>query len=301
MLREFWNPFIETIESIKELSVREVLDLINNVMGPHFFVSKDPNIDPRSCPVCKTGDLAIKLGTFGAFIGCSNYPECKHTRPLEAGADSSEETGPILLGTEPTSNLDITTRKGPYGFYIQLGEKDSEDRPKRVSIPKSMNPKEMDLSTALSLLSLPREIGLHPENNEVITAGIGRYGPYVYNNKLYASLLSDDDVLSVGLNRAISLLADAKLKKGRSATSLRELGEHPDDNKTITLNDGRYGPYIKYGKINVTLPKGHSIDSITLDESLVLIAAKIAKGPKKSKKKSTTKKKKSKKNKSKKK
>jgi len=294
VLREFWEPFISAVDDTRELRTRAVLDLLNNVLGPHFFHSTDPNLDPRACPQCEDGRLSIKLGRFGAFIGCSNYPDCRHTRPLDAGADAAADTGPRALGSDPKTGLEVTLRKGPYGHYAQLGEKEGDERPKRIAIPKSMNPTEIELDIALALLSLPREIGIHPETGEAITAGIGRYGPYVHHQKAYASLPADDDILSVGINRAVALLADAKTRKRGGPSALRALGDHPDDGKPVTVHDGRYGPYVKHARTNATLPKGIAPDAVTFEEALDLIALKAAKGSKKRsvKKHATAKKKK---------
>ena len=291
VLRDFWEPFLQAIDDTRDLRVREVLDLLDSVLGPHFFRSTDPNVDPRACPVCEDGRLGIKLGKFGAFIGCSNYPECRHTRPLDAGADAATETGPRVLGGDPETGLDVSLRKGPYGHYLQLGEAEGDARPKRTSVPKTMDVAELELETALALLALPREIGPHPETGDLITAGIGRYGPYVHHQKSYASLPAGDDVLSVGINRAVALLADAKARRGRGPTPLRELGDHPGDGKPVTIHEGRYGPYVKHGRTNATLPRGTAPDAVTLEQALELVAARAARSGKKAAAKKPAKKK----------
>ena len=280
VLREFWSPFIEAVDGTKELRVREVLDVLDAVLGPHFFHSDDPNADPRKCPQCEDGKLSIKLGKFGAFIGCSNYPDCKFTRSLEAGAAAQADTGPRELGTDPATGLDVSVRKGPYGFYAQLGTaEDPDSKPKRVSVPKGMAPDEMTLEQATALLALPRDVGPHPETGKMIAAGIGRFGPYLRHEKAYASLAADDDVLTVGLNRAVSLLADAAARPPRGPQALRELGPHPESGTPITVHEGRYGPYVKNGRINATLPNGTDPQEITIEEAVALIAARKAKGP----------------------
>ncbi len=298
VLRDFWIAFNEAVEETADLRVREVLDKLDEILGPHFFHSDDPDVDPRKCPQCEDGRLGLKLGKFGAFIGCSNYPDCKHTRQLaDMNGDGPADNGPRELGPDPATAIMISVRKGPYGFYIQLGDADGEEKPKRVSLPKDVLPDEVDLETAVALLGLPRDVGQHPETNKKIVAGIGRYGPYLRHDQKYVSLKGDDNVLSVGLNRAVVLIAEAAQRGGRgpSATVLKELGNHPDDDKPVNVLDGRYGPYVKHGKINATLPKDTSPEAVTLEQALELIAARAAKGKKKpaaKKKKAAPKKKK---------
>ncbi|MSP20971.1 MAG: type I DNA topoisomerase [Alphaproteobacteria bacterium] len=275
VLREFWDSFIKAVNDTKELRVREVLDVLDQTLGPYFFKTDSTGADPRVCPTCGKGRLAIKLGKFGAFIGCSNYPECKYTRALEAGGEA--DPGPRVIGEDPTTKLPMTVKKGPYGYYVQIGEPEGDTKPKRVSIPRNMSLTDLTLDQALGLLALPREVGEHPETHEMIKAGIGRFGPYLFHNKIYASLQADDDVLTVGLNHAVSLLADAAQKRGRGrggAAALKELGNHPTDGKPVTLHSGRYGPYVKHGKTNATLPKGTEPDSVTLEQALPLLAAR---------------------------
>jgi len=295
LLTEFWTGFDAAVAETADLRVREVLDRLDELLGPHFFHSDDPNVDPRKCPSCEDGRLGLKLGKFGAFIGCSNYPECKQTQQL---TDGGQDTGPRELGKDPANDDKlVSVRKGPYGFYVQLGEvTEEEPKPKRVSLVKDMPPDDIDLEMALGLLSLPRDVGLHPETNKKIVAGIGRFGPYLRHDTKYTSLKGDDHVLEVGLNRAVVLIAEAAARGGRgaAATVLKELGKHPDDDAVINVLDGRYGPYVKHGKINATVPKGVSPEDVTLQQALDLIAAKAAKGPKKkapAKKKAAAKKK----------
>ena len=280
VLREFWGSFIAAVNDTKELRVREVLDVLDASLGPHFFRPDASGGDPRVCPTCGKGRLAIKLGKFGAFIGCSNYPECKYTRALEANAEA--DPGPRLLGEDPVSKLAVTVKKGPYGHYVQLGDAEGDAKLKRVSIPRNVSLNEITLEQAIGLLSLPREVGIHPESKEMIHAGIGRFGPYLKLGKMYASLQADDDVLSVGLNRAVSLIADASQRKGRGAgtAALKDLGAHPVDGKPVTVHSGRYGPYLKHGKTNATLPKGAEPGAVTMEEAIPLLAARAG-APKK--------------------
>ncbi len=277
VLREFWTAFDSAVGDIRELATRQVLDALDGLLGPHFFQDDGTGADPRACPLCDDGRLGLKLGKFGAFIGCSNYPECRHTRPLvaaegggEGGAAAPE--GTRVLGTDPESGDEVTLRKGPYGWYVQLGDGSGKEKPKRSSLDKGRDTATVDLAIALALLSLPREIGSDPESGDTISAGIGRYGPYLKRGGTYLSL-KEDDVLTVGLNRAVTLLADAPRRAEPSA-----LGEHPGDGKPVTLRAGRYGPYVQHGTLRATLPKSMSDRTPTLKEAVELLKAKAAKG-----------------------
>ena len=283
VLRDFWSAFSEAIEGTKELSISQVLDALDQDLGPHFFPADENGDDAaaRLCPACRNGRLSLKLGKFGAFIGCANYPECRYTRRFgEIGEDGDElAKGPTVLGTDPDTGLEVSMRKGPYGVYVQLGEqvekekgKKAPPKPKRASLTKDMPPDSVTLETALRLLSLPREVGPDPESGEMITAGLGRFGPYLKLGAKYASLKGDDDVLTIGLNRAVTLLAEAK-----SRTAGRDLGEH--GGKPVTVRKGRFGPYVKCGKVNATLPGDMEMDAITLEEAVRLIDARAAKAP----------------------
>jgi DNA topoisomerase-1 len=296
VLRDFWRQFSADVEETKELRVAEVLESLNELLGPHIFPPRADGADPRTCPSCGTGKLSLKLGKFGAFIGCSNYPECRYTRQLAVSADGAngEEAGgngTRELGKDPETGLDVTLRTGRFGPYVQLGEAEGKDKPKRAGIPRGWDAAELDLDRALALLALPRTIGSHPETGQPITAGIGRYGPFVLHEGTFANLDSVEEVFSVGINRAVSLLAEKKAggaRRGRATpASLRTLGEHPGEGGPITVRDGRYGPYVNHGKINATLPKGMDPATITLDQAVGLIAARAEKGPGKPKRRST--------------
>jgi DNA topoisomerase-1 len=277
VLRGFWSAFSMAVEEISDLRVREILDQLDRVLGPHIFPDDDTGRDPRACPSCGDGRLSLKLGKFSAFVGCSNYPACRHTRPLVAA--DGEEAAPRALGTAP-DGAEVTLRKGPYGLYVQQGEGGDSAKPKRVSLPKGIDPEAIDLETALALLSLPREIGRHPETGETITAGIGRYGPYVKHAGAFKSLKAEDDVLTIGINRAVALLAESS--RGAS-TPLRVLGRHPDDDQEVTLYSGRYGPYVKHDKVNATLPKGADPETFSLAEAVPLLAERAKKGKRRAK------------------
>ena len=256
-----------------------VIDSLNDSLAPHFFPMTEDGRDTRVCPACKSGQLGIKLGKTGAFIGCSNYPECRYTRPLAvANGDESEQVGPLELGIDPKSGKKATLRKGPYGNYVQLDEA-GDEKPKRVSLPRGVTPDQVTLELALGLLSLPRVVGEHPETKKPIMAGIGRFGPYLQHDGKYKSIPKDDDVLAIGLNRAVDLLAQESKGRGRNAPAPgKPVGNHPEDNQPVTLHDGRYGHYVKWGKINATIPKDIAPDSITLDQAVGLIAERAAKG-----------------------
>jgi DNA topoisomerase-1 len=271
VLDRFWKDFSTAIEGTADLRIGEVLEKINEVLAPHLFPDPGDGSDPRLCTACGTGRLSMRTArSGGAFIGCSNYPECRYTRPLSGDAEGNGQDR--VLGEH--EGLTVTLRNGRFGPYIQLGEQveGSTEKPKRSSIPKDM---EVDLESAIGLLSLPREIGPHPEDGELVEAGIGRYGPYVKHGKTFASLTKGDDVLSVGMNRAVELIAQKALRGGRGVAQkpLRELGTHPDGG-AVNLMDGRYGPYVKWEKINATLPKDTDKDTLTLEAALELVEAK---------------------------
>jgi len=283
LLRDFWRDFTAALADIKDLRIGEVLTALDEMLAPHIFPPRADGVDPRLCPTCGTGHLSLKLGKFGAFLGCSNYPECRFTRQLStSGGDGSAEIGIKKLGVDPVSGLDVTLRGGRFGPYLQLGEAVDGEKPKRSSIPKGMSPEDIDLEKALALLSLPREIGKHPETGDPILAGIGRFGPYIQHGKSYANLESGDEVLSVGLNRAVVLLAEKAAKGGRgrrAADPGRPLGDHPDKGGPIVARNGRYGPYVSHDGVNATLPRDMTLDAVTLEEAVSLIDARAAKGP----------------------
>jgi DNA topoisomerase-1 len=279
VLRDFWKDFALAVDGTKDLRVTEVLDTLDRVLGPHFFPETgEAGHDPRLCPTCQAGRLGLRLGKFGAFIGCSNYPECRYTRQLsmsgEGNAPDGLGDGPRSLGTDPTTGLTVMAKKGPYGHYVQLGEagEDKSEKPKRVSLPPGMEPGSLDLDRALKLLALPRTIGTHPDSAEEISAGIGRFGPYLKLGSVYKSLPKGDDVLEIGMNRAVELLAGASAKARAPA---RSLGDHPADGKPVTLGSGRFGPYVSHGGVYANLPKGQT--EVSLPEALALLAAKLEK------------------------
>ncbi|HET9069823.1 MAG TPA: topoisomerase C-terminal repeat-containing protein, partial [Amaricoccus sp.] len=255
----------------------------------------------RRCKVCGTGLLSLKTSRNGsAFIGCSNYPECRYTRPLGGGDEGDAALDGKLLGMgapggavfeEDAAEQPVTLHKGPYGFYVQLGEPQEGRKPPRASIPKGMDPAVVTLDRALELLSLPRRIGTHPEDGEPVEAGIGRYGPYVKHGRTYANIKDAEEVFTIGMNRAMEVLAQKAQRGGRgaAATPLRELGEHPDGG-SVAVYAGRYGPYVKWEKVNATLPKEIDPEAVTLEQALELVAAKAPKGARRAPRKAAAKK-----------
>ncbi|HUI12472.1 MAG TPA: type I DNA topoisomerase [Xanthobacteraceae bacterium] len=279
VLRDFWRDFISAIDETKDLKISGVIDALDALLSPHLFPPREDGTDPRVCPTCGNGRLSLKLSKFGAFIGCSNYPECRYTRALSSQADGSPDIGTKKLGVDPVTGLDVTVRSGRFGPYLQLGETEKGgEKPKRAGLPKGVAPDEIDLERALALLSLPREVGKSPEDGEPIVAGLGRYGPFVRHGKIYANLDSPEEVFTVGLNRAVTLIAEKKAKgprKGRfGADPGRALGDHPAKGGAITAKKGRYGPYVSHNGVNATLPADKTPETITLEEAVALLDAR---------------------------
>ena len=282
VLRDFWRDFIGAVDEIKDLRISQVLDALDELLAPHLFPPRADGGDPRQCPNCSGGRLTLKLSKYGAFIGCSNYPECRYTRPLSVPADGSGEIGTKKLGEDPKSGLEVTLRSGRFGPYVQLGEAVDGEKPKRASLQKGMTPDDVDLDQALALLSLPREIGRHPEDGEPIRAGIGRFGPYVQHGKTYANLEAGDDIFHIGLNRAVTLIAEKHAKGPRfrrfGSDPGRALGAHPTTGGPVVAKNGRYGPYVSHDGINATLPRDKTPETITLDEAVALLDARAERG-----------------------
>ncbi|MDG2474032.1 MAG: type I DNA topoisomerase [Paracoccaceae bacterium] len=283
ILTDFWNEFAKTIETTADLRITEILEKLNEVLEPHIFPSVEDGTDPRLCKTCNEGRLSMRTSRSGsAFIGCSNYPDCRYTRPLSSqNRDQKSETlEEKVLGQDPENKANsVTLKNGRFGPYVQLGDQvDPKVKPPRSSIPKGMDIETVDLDKALKLLALPRQIGPHPTDGVLIEAAIGRYGPYLKHGRIYANLTDPEEILTIGMNRAVEILEE-KIKSAGSysvAKSLRELGEHPDSGM-IDVMDGKYGPYVKWKKINATLPKGTSPENITLEEAIQLINDKVTK------------------------
>jgi DNA topoisomerase-1 len=282
VLRDFWRDFARNIEQASEIGRAQVLEALNEILSDYLFPQRADGGDPRTCPSCGNGRLSLKLGRYGAFVGCSNYPECRFTRQLTDGNESDAAAAPpegTLLGADPESGLPVTLRSGRFGPYVQLGE---GEKPKRSSIPKGWSAEAVDLEAALKLLSLPREVALHPETGKPIVAGIGRYGPFVEHDGKYANLDGVDEVFTVGANRAVSLLAEKQGRNGRprgAASTLKDLGEHPSLGGPVTVRAGRYGPYVNHGKVNATLPRTLKPEDVTVELAVDVLAAKAAKEP----------------------
>ncbi|MCX8475593.1 MAG: type I DNA topoisomerase [Sphingomonas sp.] len=283
VLESFWKDFKPRTSEVMEQKPSEVTAALDLFLEPYLFPAKADGSDPRLCPNCGNGQLALRGGKFGAFVACSNYPECKFTRRFgQPGGEGAESTGPEVLGVDPESGLNVERKSGRFGPYIQLGEgKDAA----RASIPKDV---DLDLEWALKLLKLPRTIGNHPETGNPITASIGRYGPYLAHDGKYARLQSTAEVFETGMNAAVVKLAEAAAGGGRPARGaarepLKMLGKHPRTEAEIRLMEGRYGAYVTDGETNATLPKSIDKDQLTLEEAAQLIDARAAAGPAKGK------------------
>jgi DNA topoisomerase-1 len=306
VLRDFWRQFStrhpdEQVSGAEMMAMKDaveaidralgnrtqIIEAIDEALGSHFFPPREDGRDPRLCPACNEGRLGIRQGKSGAFIGCARYPECRYTRPLAGGEAAGEGApameGPKTLGVDPETGFDVTLRNGPFGPYLQLGEAQGKEKPKRISIPKDVTLEQAEeVAFALRLLRLPREVGAHPESGQTISAGIGRYGPYLEVGGKYTNLQSTQDALEIGLNRAVDVLAQPRGRRGATAaprTPAKSLGAHPDDGEPVTLHEGRYGPYVKHGKVNATIPRGRNPEELTLAQAVELIAERAAKGP----------------------
>ena len=272
VMQAFWQEFSRAVEQTRDLKISDVIDALDADLGEHFFPARDDGGDPRLCPACHEGRLGLKLGRHGSFIGCANYPACQYTRRLaiDAGDDAGEtlKEGRRELGHHPSTGEAVTVRRGPYGLYVQQGEADPDNKkhkPRRTSLPKGVEGDQMTLDQALGLLSLPRIVGIHPDRQEPIEAGIGRFGPFVRMGSVYASLDKDDDVLVVGLNRAVDVMS-------KKLDSVRSLGPHPADKEAVMIRKGRFGPYAQHGLRVATLPRDVAMESMTLDEAVALLA-----------------------------
>ncbi|HQV02960.1 MULTISPECIES: type I DNA topoisomerase [unclassified Novosphingobium] len=277
LLAKFWKDFKPKSDEVMERKPSEVTEALDEYLDDYLFPPKDDGGDPRQCPQCGVGRLSLRGGRFGAFVACSNYPECKFTRKFaQPGGAAAGEEGEI--GKHPETGEPITRKVGRFGPYIEMG---SGKEAARSSIPKDIP--ELDLDWAVKLLSLPREIGAHPETGEVITASIGRYGPYLAHNGKYAKLRSTAEVFETGMNSAVAKLAEAANGRGRGATAAAEplntFGPHPESGGEMKLMAGRYGPYVTDGTTNATLPRDKKPEDLTLEEAVVLITEKAAKGP----------------------
>ncbi|MBO9473551.1 type I DNA topoisomerase [Shimia sp. R10_1] len=283
VLARFWKDFSAAIGETSELRISEVLDVLDDALAPQLYPPREDGSDPRVCPKCGNGQLHLKSSRTGGFVGCGNYPECTYTRPIAGeGADGDER----VLGED--AGDEIWLKAGRFGPYVQRGEPTPENKkPPRASLPRGWNKDDMDLAKALTLLSLPREIGMHPEGG-MITSNFGRFGPYVMHQlpddakPVYANLKDPNDVFEIGMNHAVELLTEKRNNPGRrgggaAAKPLRELGEHPDDGGAVNIMDGRYGAYVKWEKVNATIPKEVEVADVTMEQAVQWIAEKAAK------------------------
>ncbi|MFN3208443.1 MAG: type I DNA topoisomerase [Roseovarius sp.] len=283
VLAEFWRDFHTAVEEASELRIAEVLDKLDEVLAPQLYPPREDGTDPRICPKCGEGRLHLKTSRTGGFVGCGNYPECTYTRPIAGeGAEGDER----LLGEDQGD--EIWLKSGRFGPYVQRGEPTPENKkPPRASLPKGWDKDEMTLEKALTLLSLPRIVGTHPDGGEV-KSNFGRFGPYVMHQAedeakpVYVNLKDPADVFEIGMNRAVELLAEKRANPGRgrgrtAAKPLRELGEHPEGGGPVNVMEGRYGPYVKWEKVNATLPKDVEPANVTMEMAVELIAEKSAK------------------------
>ena len=275
VLSQFWNDFKQTIDSTKDLPQPDVMAALDSNLERLFFKPDDSGDINRECSKCNEGYLELKLSKYGPFIGCSKYPDCSYTKQVHDTQDGESNTqlqDNKELGIDTKTEMPIWLKKGPYGWYVQQGGDDTK-KPKRTGLPKGVDADQVTLEKALSLLSLPRDIGMHPESGEIIQAGIGRYGPFLKHRGKFVSLPADDDVLNVGINRAVDLLAAAQLKAGRT------LGEHPDGGD-VELKRGRFGSYVEYKKLRASLPRGTEMSEVSLEHAITLLQEKMLNPPK---------------------
>ncbi len=276
VLKEFWDEFTVSISETSELRTREVLDTLNDVLAPHIFPEKNDGTDPRKCNLCDDGKLSLKPSKIGGgFIGCSNYPECKYTRPMSS-LENEQSISPSNEIGKNEDNKSIFIKKGRFGPYLEIENDNKNTKAKTVSIPKGLDLEKINLEFAKKLLSLPKEIGTHPEDNLPIEIAIGRYGPYIKHSNTFANVKDVEELFQIGMNRAVEILAEKKLKKGSfsSSKSIRDLEEHPEGG-VIQVMDGKYGPYVKWKKINATIPKSVSPETLDLQLAIELIKAKM--------------------------
>jgi DNA topoisomerase-1 len=285
LMGDFWKSFRGAVDDIADLRIGDVIETLNEVLGSHIFPPREDGGDPRICATCGTGKLSLRLGKYGAFVGCSNYPECKFTRQLAGNGEAPENAIPsegLALGDGP--NGPVVLKSGRFGPYFETPNPTDEAKPKRASLPRGWTAETTTLEKALALLALPREVGMHPSENEMVLAGLGRYGPYLQMGKLYANLPSIEDVFEIQMNRAVAVIEEKKAgggkgRFGRAApAALKELGESPVTGKPVKVMGGRYGPYVTDGEVNANIPKEHKPEDLTLDIALPLLAARLEAG-----------------------
>ena len=293
LLSKFWRDFSAAISETSDLRISEVLDVLDEALAPQLYPPREDGTDPRVCPKCGAGQLHLKTSRTGGFVGCGNYPECNYTRPISGeGAEGYER----ILGEDDGDEIHL--KSGRFGPYVQRGEATPENKkPPRSSLPKQgrdflpgWGPNEIGLEQAVTLLTLPRDVGQHPEGG-MIQANLGRFGPYIAHQKpdeekpVYVNLKETLDVFEIGMNRAVEMLAEKRANPGRgrraAAKALKELGDHPESGGAISIMDGRYGPYVKWEKVNATLPKDVEPKDVTVEMAVKLIEEKAGKSKKK--------------------
>jgi DNA topoisomerase-1 len=294
MLSSFWQDFIANIDEAGSRKNSEIIDSINESLEKHFFKADDQGQIDKTCPSCKRGKLSIKLGKYGAFFACSEYPECNYIKSIDSDKEATEgevassDHEDQIIGQDKSSGEDIILKKGPYGFYLQLGvgvidktdKKAKKTKPKRCSVPSFVDIATIDLKTASYLISMPIDLGLHPETQKPIKFSIGKFGPYLSYNEGFVSVPKNEKIFSLSLDDAILMIDNNKSKSGadkKTSVPLAIVGAHPKDNKEINIFKGRFGPYIKYDEMNISIPKKYDINEITMDIALELIEKHIAK------------------------
>ncbi len=280
-LGNFWKDFNPNVEEGLKLEYENVTKALDESLDSVLYPGEGTHDEKRKCPSCSDGIIGLKTGRFGAFLGCSNYPECKNTKQIDSSGETEASDGqdfskePKLLGVDKKTGKEIILKKGPYGFYVQLGEPEGKEKPKRASVQKGTNPDDVTLEMAEGMLALPRIVGTHPETGKEIKSNVGRYGPYLQHDGKFTSLKGDDNILTITLERAVTVIAEAPIKKG--AEPIKILGKHPDDNEDIAIYDGRYGPYVKHKKLNASLTKGMEVETLTIEQAIELLATQAAK------------------------
>ena len=279
ILTKFWTEFFPTIEAANDLRISEVLERINDILTPHIFPNTEGKEDPRLCQNCNNGKLSIRTSRSGsAFIGCSNYPTCKFVRPFGVISTDSlnEKTSEDSIGTSDNGE-EIYLKSGRFGPYVQLGNSSEKNpKPKRTSIPKNFEPSRITIEIAKKLLDLPKVLGEHPDDKKPIHSAIGPYGPYLKHNNIYANIKDLEEFLSIGMNRAVELLSENSKKNSnnkRAASLIKTIGDHPEGGE-VQLMNGRFGPYIKYKKNNISVKNKDKLDEIDLKTALELLDSK---------------------------
>ena len=279
ILTKFWTEFFPTIEAANDLRISEVLERINDILTPHIFPNTEGKEDPRLCQNCNNGKLSIRTSRSGsAFIGCSNYPTCKFIKPFGVISTDSfnEKTQEDPIGTSDNGE-EIYLKSGRFGPYVQLGNSSEKNpKPKRTSIPKNFEPSRITIEIAKKLLDLPKVLGEHPDDKKPIHSAIGPYGPYLKHNNIYANIKDLEEFLSIGMNRAVELLSENSKKNSnnkRAASLIKTIGDHPEGGE-VQLMNGRFGPYIKYKKNNISIKNKDKLDEVDLKTALELLDSK---------------------------